>query len=121
MLGFDVLIWRESEANHRPHPWKWCVARWETGVRGLDWLEALVVPGEVRDLGGNGYPNHYRIRAGTLARVLAQGLPRNDSPQVFGDDYVLPAGYNGTLEWDVAKLQACPEEEWLVVEAWDMS
>ena len=121
MLGFDVMIWREHEANNKPYPSKWCVARWETGVRGLDWLEALVPAGDVKDLGGNGYPIYYRIRAGTLARMLEQGLPSNNSPGVIGDDYVLPRGYNGKLEWDAAKLQACAEDEWLVVEAWDMS
>lgn len=120
MLGFDVMVWREHEAN-QPQPWKWCVAQWETGVRGLDWLDELVPAGEVRDLGGNGYPLHYRIRASTLARVLKHGVPANDSPSVIGEDYVLPTGYNGPLTVDAAKLQACLEDEWLVVEAWDMS
>jgi len=121
MLGFEIMIWREHEANNKPYPSKWCVATWETGTQGLKWLDALVPKGEVQDLGGNGYPLHYRIQAGALTRALEHGLPANHSPPVIGEDYVLPAGYNGTLNLDAAKLKACPEDEWLVVEAWDMS
>lgn len=120
MLGFQVMIWRPSEEKGR-YPADRCVAQWETGYRGLKWLDAMVATDEVQDLGGNGYPLHYRIRAGALARVLARGVPPNDSSTVIGDDYVLPAGYNGKLELDAAKLQACPDDEWLVVEAWDLS
>ena len=120
MLGFEVMIWRETEAN-MPKPWEWRVARWLTGTNGLAWLDGWAATGQVKNLGGNGYPLHFRIKAGTLAQVLAGGLPANDSPLVIGDDYVLPRGFNGTLELDAAKLQACPEDEWLVVEAWDQS
>jgi len=56
-----------------------------------------------------------------LAEVLRHGLPPNNSPLVIGDDYVLPAGYNKPLTLDVNKLHTCPPDEWLVVQAWDMS
>lgn len=120
MLGYGVMIWRSGE-EVLPEPWKRCVAQWETGVGGLRWLDERGEAGGILALGGDGYPFHYRIRAATLAEVLERGLPPNDSPAIFGDDYVLPAGYNRLIEVDEDKLRACPPDEWLVVHAWDLS
>ncbi len=119
MLGWAVMVWRASvESGGTRVP---AMAQWETGVFGLRWLEALVDKGLAQDLGGNGYPLHYRIRADAFAQAIGQGLPSNASPEVIGDDYVLPAGYNGKLTLDIECLRRCPADEWLVVEAWDLS
>ena len=66
-------------------------------------------------------PLHYRIREEAFAQAVGQGLPSNASPVVIGDDYVLPAGYNGKLTLDTECLRQCPADEWWVVEAWDLS
>ena len=76
MLGFEVMIWRDGK-ERLPEPWKHCVARWETGVGGLRWLDERGEAGGVLDLGGDGYPLRYRIRAGVFAKVPARGVPRN--------------------------------------------
>ena len=38
------------------------MARWETGVNGLDWLNEVAKTGGAENLGGNGYPLHYALR-----------------------------------------------------------
>lgn len=114
MLGWDVLVFREVVGSPK------AIARWETGVFGLDWLDDLVKADKAIDLGGNGYPNRYSVTAGILLPLLAEGLPSNRSPLVIGDDYSRPPGWNGHLEMDPAAL-ACSGDERLVVEAWDQS
>ena len=119
MLGWMVLVWRASDdaaRNRAP-----TLARWETGAGGLRWLDALAGAGLAKALGGNGYPLHFRVRADAFSRTISGGLPTNDSPEVIGDDYVLPAGYNGALHLDAERLGRCPVDEWLAVEAWDLS
>lgn len=119
MLGWMVLVWRAGDgAAMDQEP---ALARWETGVGGLHWLDSLVEADLAKALGGNGYPLRFQVRADVFSRTIGGGLPANDSPQVVGDDYVLPAGYNGTLSLDAERLARCPADEWLVVEAWDLS
>jgi hypothetical protein len=97
------------------------LATWTTSLGGTDWLEKLCTLGEAIDLGGNGYPLRYVLAAATLRRVFQNGLPRADSPPVFGEDYFLPAGWSGSLEVDWDRLNALPAEVLLSVEAWDQS
>lgn len=119
MLGWGVMVWRASAESDWPRgP---AMAHWETGISGLSWVDALVERNLARDLGGNGYPLRYRIRADAFAQAIGHGLPSNDSPEVIGDDYVLPARYNGKLTLDAESLKECACDEWLVVEAWDLS
>ena len=54
----------------------------------------LAEAGLAKAPGGNGYPLHFRVRAGAFCKTIGDGLPAHDSPEVIGDDYVLPAGYN---------------------------
>lgn len=114
-----VLVWRAGDGAAMDQ--ETALARWETGVDGLHWLDALAEAGLAKALGGNGYPLNFRVRADAFSRTISGGLPANDSPEVIGDDYVLPAGYNGALRLDDERLGRCPADEWLVVEAWDLS
>lgn len=116
MLGWYVLIRREGADSAQDPP----VARWETSVFGLDWLNDLVKADKAVDLGGNGYPNRYSVAAGVLLPILTKGLPANRSPLVVGDDYVLPPGWNGQLTIDPGAL-AYSADERLIIEAWDQS
>ena len=117
MLGWDALVFRKGADALGQQP----LVRWATGVFGLEWLDELVKAGKAEDLGGNGYPNRYAITAGVLLASLAHGLPHNRSPLVIGDDYSLPAGWNGKLEPDLAEVAALPADDALVIEAWDQS
>ena len=117
VLGWYVLVFRKGADAPKQLP----LALWETGVFGLEWLDDLVKAEKAVNLGGDGYPKCYSITAGVLLPVLAKGLPSNRSPLVIGDDYLLPPGWNGQLELDLAALSACPTDETLFIEAWDQS
>ncbi|WP_166213102.1 hypothetical protein [Cognatiluteimonas telluris] len=116
MLGWDVLVFREGADSLKDS----ALIRWDTGVFGLDWLDDLVKANKAVDLGGNGYPNRYSVTAATLLPILANGLPRNHSPLVIGEDYSLPPGWNGQLKIEPAAL-GCSPGDILVIEAWDQS
>lgn len=120
MLAYEVMIWRAEDVG-KDHPWEWCVARWLTGAMGLRWIQELTKEGLVRGWKGNGYPFSFEIQVGTLLERLRDGLPANATPAIFGDDYVLPAGFNGELHLDVERLNQCQSEEWLACNAWDQS
>lgn len=115
MLGWEVFVFRTAEARRED-----LVVSWMTSVFGLDWLDELVRKGEVADLGGNGYPNRYTTTAGVLFPNLANGLPKNSSPLVIGDDYVLPNGWNGKVHWRMAP-ESCNPSDVLFLEVWDQS
>jgi len=114
MLGWEVLVYRPTTPGT-------IIARWRTSVFGLRWLDELAMRDKAIDLGGDGYPNKYAISAGVLLPMIKAGLPRNDSPPVIGDDYVLPEGWSGEVDWNQQEVLACHGSDQLVVEAWDQS
>jgi hypothetical protein len=121
MLGWEVFVSRQETESSLEKQDEVLLARWTTGIRGLDWIDDLIKADKATDLGGNGYPFRYSSTAGVLLPILTGGLPPNSSPAVIGDDYVLPPGWNGNIELDLAKWSDCPSEERLVIEAWDQS
>ena len=118
MLGWGVHVYRGLAGNPST---RIRVARWRTGIFGLTWIDDLVKTGKAMDLGGSGYPSRYSMPAGVFLSVISKGLPPTESPAVIGDDYVLPSGWNGEIEVDVAALSECGNEEELLIEAWDQS
>lgn len=114
MLGWEVFVYRPTTPDV-------FIARWTTSVFGLKWLDQLVKDKKAIDLGGNGYPCKYSVAAGVLLPIIKGGLPANDSPQVFGDDYVLPEGWSGDIEWNQHEVVSCRSGDQLLVEAWDQS
>jgi hypothetical protein len=65
----------------------------------------------------------YRQRGAERVKIAefdAKGLPANRSPLVVGDDYVLPAGYNGPVVKG-SEFEAVPADETLFIEIWDLS
>jgi hypothetical protein len=114
MLGWEVFVYRPTSPDVS-------IARWMTSVFGLKWLDQLVKSNKAIDLGGNGYPNKYAVTAGVLLPIIKAGLPVNDSPLVIGEDYVLPEGWSGDIDWNQQEVLACHGSDQLVVEAWDQS
>jgi hypothetical protein len=110
MLGWDIFVKRQSDSEKSP-----ALAAWETGLGGIDWLEDLVFKG------GDGYPLRYLIPGGTVAAILAQGVPKGTGPLVLGDDYVQPSGWTGRVRVDIARMRTVDPSEMLLVEAWDQS
>lgn len=123
MLGWHIFIRQQAAGNahDEPRPSGPTLASWEAGLRGLDWLDALVEEGKAASLGGDGYPLRYTATAAALLSKLSDGPPRHDSPMVLGDDYVMPKGWIGHVSIDRASLAACPADDELLIEAWDLS
>jgi hypothetical protein len=121
MLGWEFFIRRQDDEAHRATRSTPTLARWQAGIGGTQWLDDLVSKGVAADLGGNGYPNRYTLPVGVVVSVLAGGLPRHSGPLVIGDDYVLPGGWTGNAQFDIAQLKSLDPNEILLVEAWDQS
>nr|BEK70234.1 hypothetical protein KPHV_74610 [Kitasatospora purpeofusca] len=83
------------------------LAKWETGIGGLDWIAGLVAAGRAEQLRFDGYPHRYTARAGEVLPLLVDG-------SVFG------AGIR-RRELYPDLIAACPAEALLTVDAWDQS
>jgi len=118
MLGWEILIQRVNP--ERPLPER-VLARWVIGPRGLDWLDQLVKEGKAELLLDGGYPTRFAAVARDVLPKLAGAPPRHDGPLVIGEDYILPGGWPRDVRIDRDKLSACPPDEKLVIEAWDLS
>jgi hypothetical protein len=123
MLGWHIFITRQAPGSTpaEPRPSGPALASWEAGLGGLNWLDALVEEGKAVSLGGNGYPLRYTVSTAALLSKLAAGPPPHDGPMVLGDDYVTPKGWLGNARIDRVALAACPLDDDLLVEAWDLS
>ena len=120
MLGWQVFVLRKSDSASPGSSSAICLASWETGLGGLR-IDDLAARRKAVDLGGNGYPNRYATTADILFPILRTGLPSHHSTPVVGDDYALPAGYNGNLQLFDDRIANCANDEPLVIEAWDLS
>ncbi|WP_405007809.1 hypothetical protein OHV13_30445 [Kitasatospora purpeofusca] len=87
------------------------LAKWENGIRGLDWIAGLVAAGRAEQLGFNGYPNRYTARAGDVLPLLADGSVSDAGP---GAEF-----RPRTLHPD--RIAACAADTLLTVDAWDQS
>jgi hypothetical protein len=121
MLGWEVLVFRRLDDAPGHKPDRALLARWQTSLGGLEWINELVEQNRAVSLGGNGYPCRYSVAAGVLLPVVTTGLPPHNSPPVFGNDYILPEGWSGDVELDHEAIAACPSDVQLLVEAWDLS
>jgi hypothetical protein len=121
VLGWEVLVLRRLASSPPDETDSLLLASWTTGPFGLRWLNELVKGGHAIDLGGNGYPDRYSIRADVLLPIITAGSPPNASPPVVGDDYFLPKGWNRQVKLDRQRISECSGEEQLLIEAWDRS
>jgi hypothetical protein len=115
MLGWQVFVLNESDAEGES------LISWSTGFDGLSWLDELVKQGLAQDLGGNGYPNKYIVKASIILPKIVPSLPSYEGKLVIGDDYVLEAGKNWEIKIRQSKIDACSPDEILLIEAWDGS
>ena len=122
MLGWEFFITKQSVLSPgRADDAAPTLATWTAGLDGTDWLEDLIAKRMATDLGGNGYPARYAVKAGVLAELLEHGVPKHGGPLVLGDDYVQPSGWTANAKIKIKKIRAIDPDEQLIVEAWDQS
>lgn len=126
MIGWNISVYRLAQGGAAPAAWDTeqgdRVAVWQTGLHGLDWLDALVTSGDATNLGGDGYPYRYTVRLSSLMGSIQQGPPHARDTWIFeaGDiiDWSKWPGKTTVYEDVLAK---CEPDEWLMVVAWDES
>ncbi|KPU89540.1 hypothetical protein APR50_10125 [Variovorax paradoxus] len=97
------------------------LANWEVGPGGIDWLHRLVKAGKATQLAFSGYPNRFTAQAGDVLPMFADGPPAHRGPAIIGDDYVMPANWQGNVIFDHDKIGAYPPNQVLTIDAWDLS
>jgi hypothetical protein len=102
------------------------LAVWQAGPYGLDWIrQAAGYQGGVA-LERDGYPHRYLARAAdvfaTFLNRRPYKAPMYEYPSwVVPEGSVLLPGYLGRTTLEEAALNACADDEWLYIEAWDES
>jgi hypothetical protein len=78
MTGWNIGVFKQENDGASPATGQSRGARlavWQTGWRGLLWLEELVEAGNAINLGGNGYPCRYTATAGHLIPRIIEKPP----------------------------------------------
>ena len=119
VVGWSIRVFRQAGggdcAGREDSRKGQALARWRSGVQGADWIDDLVRQGCAVSLGGYGYPYTYTAPARWVAPHALAVQP---------DDWGPP---DPRLPWidprpviDRAGLDACPPDEWLLIEVWDL-
>ncbi len=122
-LGWHVSVYRQRTDGARPAAFGAApgarLAVWQTGLGGLDWLEALAHEGRAVALGGDGYPVEFAVPAGDVIPTLLAGPPCARIGALAGAGEILAPDGRTARAPDV--IAACRPDEWLIVQAWDES
>lgn len=125
MLGWNFSVFRQRDGGAHQAAFDTKegprLANWQTGLDGLDWLDALVKEGNAVFLGGNGYPLLYTVQAGVILPRIRIGPPEANPEWTIPEGSILLPGYLGRTTLDEQLIAACSPEEWLIVEVWDES
>lgn len=124
-LGWHISIYRQQNDGSAPASFGDAhgprVAVWQTGLRGLNWLDELVKQQKAIDLGGNGYPLEYTAMACYIIPRIRDEPPEAKAVWTFdAGDIILP-GWLGRTTKDPAVMDTCHSDEWLLIQAWDES
>jgi hypothetical protein len=127
-MGWSISVYKRFQeellpATAQSPPGKQLV-EWEIGLWGLEGMFALVKAGKAIDLGCQGLLWKFTATAENLLPWVIEQMakrPRSTNPQLMWDS----AGVFGA-EWEGKTMAdfipaVCRSDEWLIVEAWDMS
>jgi hypothetical protein len=125
MLGWHISVYRLTDGGQSPAtfqpPHGTCVAVWQTGWDGLDWLYELATAGKAISLGGGGYPFRFTAVAEHLIPRILDHPPHAREVWGFDEGDVLLPEWKGKTVIVQALARDCRFGEWLLVEAWDES
>ena len=122
MIGWCIVIAQQTPAERAASVDKKAaiLAKWDSSPGGIGWIESLVREGKATQLAHGGYPNRYAALAGDVLPRIADGPPDHSGPPVIGESYVMSGNWAGTAQIDRAKIAACPSEQVLTIEVWDL-
>jgi hypothetical protein len=122
MIGWWIIVTQQTpEERDAASDKEAILAKWETSVSGINWIEALVKTGKATQLSRGGYPNRYTAVASEVLPHIVGGPPRHDGPTIIGDDYVVPGSWTGNVQIYHDKIAACPSNQILTIDVWDQS
>ncbi len=126
MLGWFVCIYRQANSGTFPatntrQDGK-LLAKWQTDLYGLDWLDKLVEEGKVIEVAtNNGYPIRYTATAKFLIPYIADNPPNARENWIADEGDVLLPSWKGKTEINKIEMDKCSPDEWLLIETWDES
>jgi hypothetical protein len=124
MLGWNITVYRQydgSSAAAENSKLGLRIASWQADVYGLNWVDSLVENGCIQSLGGSGYPNRYTGQTKYLIPKILNNPPMSNDVWIAGPDDELSEKWDGKTVIDKSVAAACSAEEWLLIEAWDLS
>ena len=127
MLGWFVCIYRKASARTSPatnarQQDEELLAKWQTGLYGLDWLEKLVIEEKAIEIAANnGYPIRYTATAKYIIPFIVDNPPNAREQWIADEGDILLPSWNGKTEINKTDIDKCSPDEWLLIETWDES
>lgn len=126
MLGWFVCIYRQLNSGKLPatntRQEKGLLAKWQSELYGLDWLDMLVKEGKAAEVAtNNGYPVRYTAQAKFIIPYLVDNPPNARGNWIADEGDVLLATWSGITEINKLEIDKCLPDEWLLIETWDES
>ena len=125
MLGWNISVHRQANAGGQPAKAGIdranVLAVWQSGLRGLEWIDALVKTADAIYLGGNGGPSQYTVLTKHLIPAISPSPPYARDVWLHDPDDILTDKWIGKTFIDQRAIDECSPDEWLLVVAWDES
>ncbi|WP_414463355.1 hypothetical protein [Hyphomicrobium sp. DY-1] len=125
-LGWCISVHRQSGDKSKPATSKCAcdgrIAIWQTGLDGLDWIDALKAAGSAHFLAFNGgYPLEYTAQGKDVLPTIIAGPPLAEKVWRRDPWDILLPHYLGRTDINLNLAALCAPHEWLYIEAWDQS
>ena len=120
MLGWWIIVTNQTPEERNginPGSKSFILAQWETGLGGKDWIKHLIDLGQMTTVHLGAYPDRYTGRATDIIPLIAHGpAPHTLSPAVAEHSRRIEK-----LSIEADRIAACPPDQMLTVETWDLS
>jgi hypothetical protein len=126
MLGWFVCVYRQensgvSQATNARQEGR-LLAKWQTELYGLDWLETLVKENKAVEVATNsGYPVRYTALAKFIIPYIVDNPPNARKNWIADEGDALLPSWSGKTEINRLEIEKCQPDEWLLIETWDES
>ncbi len=118
MLGFHISIYKlqngATPAASGKVPRAERLAAWQTGWKGLAWIDDLVKRGLAVSLGGNGYPLSFTARIEHVRPEVLAGPPAARKVWHCDEGDILTETWEEKTTIDHEPLSECSPDEWVL-------